>query len=78
MSYIIKSTSPFVSVKLTEKGRENLAKGQLNFAYWGLGDSEINYNREAVVDANQTDATLSGASKVLRPFDKEIPSSGRV
>ena len=71
MSYIIKSTSPFVSVKLTEKGRENLAKGQLNFAYWGLGDSEINYNREAVVDANQTDATLSGASKVLRPFDKE-------
>jgi len=25
MSYIIKSTSPFVSIKLTEKGRENLA-----------------------------------------------------
>lgn len=71
MSYIIKSTSPFVSIKLTEKGRENLAKGQLNFAYWAIGDSEINYDREAIVDANPTSPTLSGASKVMRPFDRQ-------
>lgn len=71
MSYIIKSTSPFVSIKLTEKGRENLAKGQLNFSYWAIGDSEINYDREAIVDANPTSPTLSGASRVLRPFDKQ-------
>lgn len=71
MSYIIKSTSPLVNIKLTEKGREKIAKGQLNFAYWGIGDSELNYDRESVVDANQTDITLSASSKVLRPFDRQ-------
>lgn len=71
MSYIIKSTSPFVSIKLTEMGRENLSKGQLNFSYWAIGDSELNYNRETLVDANPNDAILSGTSKVLRPFDRQ-------
>jgi hypothetical protein len=71
MSYIINNTDPFVSVKLTEKGRERLALGQLNFAFWAIGDSEINYGREAIVDANQTDITLSASSKVLRPVDRQ-------
>jgi hypothetical protein len=52
-------------------GRESLSKGQLNFSYWAIGDSELNYDREAIVDANQTNASLSGASKVLRPFDRQ-------
>lgn len=71
MSYIIKSTSPFVSIKLTESGREKLAKGQLNFSSWAIGDSEINYEREAIVDANQSNPVLSGSSKVFRPFDRQ-------
>ena len=71
MSYIINNTDPFVSVKLTEKGRERLALGQLNFAFWSIGDSEINYGREAIVDANPTDVTLSASSKVLRPVDRQ-------
>lgn len=71
MSYIINSTSPFVSIKLTEKGREQLAQGQLNFAFWGIGDSELNYNREAIVDANSNNASLSGTSKIMRPFDRQ-------
>ena len=71
MSYIIKSTSPFVSIKLTQKGREQLAQGKLNFNYWAIGDSEINYNREAIVDANPTDVTLSATSAVFRPFDRQ-------
>lgn len=71
MSYIIKSTSPFVSIKLTEKGREALSKGQLNFTSWAIGDSEINYNREDIVDANQTSPVLSGSSRVMRPFDRQ-------
>ena len=82
MSYIIDSTSPFISIKLTETGRQQLALGQLNFSYWAVGDSEINYNREEIVDDNQTDVRLSGSSKVLRPFDRQpniksfiIPSS---
>lgn len=71
MSYIIKSTSPFVSIKLTQKGRELLALGKLNFSYWAIGDSELNYEREAILDANPTDVTLSATSMVLRPVDRE-------
>ena len=71
MSYIINTTSPFVSIKLTEKGREQLAQGQLNFTSWGIGDSELNYGREAIVDANPTDIQLSATSKILRPFDRQ-------
>lgn len=71
MSYIIDNTNPFVSIKLTETGRQQLSLGQLTFSYWGIGDSEINYNREAIVDANQSVPTLSGTSKIFRPFDKQ-------
>ena len=71
MSYIIQSTSPFVSIKLTQDGREKLAQGKLNFTYWAVGDSEINYVREANVDANQTDVSLSATSVVMRPVDRE-------
>lgn len=71
MSYIINNTSPFVSIKLTTNGREKLALGQLNFSYWGIGDSELNYDREEIVDANQTDVTLSGASMIMRPVDNQ-------
>ena len=71
MSYIIDNTNPFVSIKLTETGRQQLSLGQLTFSYWGIGDSEINYNREAIVDANQSVPSLSGSSKIFRPFDKQ-------
>jgi len=70
MSYIINNTSPFVSTKLTEKGRELLAQGRLNFSFFALGDSEINYDREAIYDANPTDVTLSANTRILRPKDK--------
>jgi hypothetical protein len=73
MSYIIKSTSPFVNIKLTEKGREQLAQGKLNFSFWAIGDSEINYTREAIVD-NATsvgDPTLTATTVVFKPFDKQ-------
>jgi hypothetical protein len=69
MSYIINSTSPFVSIKLTEKGRESLASGRLNFASYAVGDSEINYDRE--YNVNPTDVTLSATSKIMRPFDRQ-------
>ena len=73
MSYIIKNTNPFVSIKLTEIGREQLAQGQLNFNYWAIGDSELNYNREAIVDAAilAGDPTLSETSRILRPLDRQ-------
>ena len=71
MSYIINSTNPFVSIKLTEIGRQQLALGQLNFSYWGIGDSEINYDREAIFDANPNDAVLSAATRILKPVDQQ-------
>jgi hypothetical protein len=71
MSYIIKSTSPFVSIKLTELGRQNLAQGKLNFTYWAIGDSELNYVREANVDANPNDVSLSATSVISRPVDRQ-------
>lgn len=72
MSYIINNTNAYSSIKLTEKGRERLALGQLNFAYWAVGDSEVNYDREEFVD----DTTIpfdnvSGATRILRPKDQQ-------
>jgi hypothetical protein len=71
MSYIINSTNPFVSIKLTEIGRQQLALGQLNFSFYGIGDSEINYSREAIVDANTSVPSLSATTSILRPFDQQ-------
>ncbi len=71
MSYIIKSSSPFVSIKLTEVGRMQLSLGKLNFSHWAIGDSEINYSRETIVDANPSHVTLSATSMILRPFDRQ-------
>jgi len=69
MGYIINNNNAFVSVKLTDYGRMALSNGKLNFNSWAIGDSELDYNREEIVDANQTDVTLSGSSKILQPFD---------
>lgn len=73
MSYIINNTSAFVNIKLTETGRQKLAQGQLNFTSFGIGDSEINYNREAIHDLSTSaiDVSLSGSSRVLRPVDRQ-------
>jgi len=71
MSYIIKNSGAFVNIKLTDTGRRKLAEGKLNFTAWGIGDSELNYNREEIVDENQTNPQLSGSSVVLRPMDRQ-------
>lgn len=71
MSYIINSTDSLVSIKLTDIGRQMLASGQLNFSYWAIGDSELNYSREQILDANSTDVTLSATSAILRPVDRQ-------
>tara|TARA_B100000925_G_scaffold83983_2_gene59967 strand:- start:17171 stop:19351 length:2181 start_codon:yes stop_codon:yes gene_type:complete len=74
MSYIINNTSAFVNIKLTEVGRQKLAQGQLNFNFWAIGDSEINYDREDNYDlapAQPFSEALSGTSKILRPVDQQ-------
>ena len=71
MSYIIDNTNGFVSVKLTDTGRELLAKGQLTFNSWALGDSEVNYLREEIVEDNPGDVAYSATTKNLRPKDMQ-------
>jgi hypothetical protein len=44
MSYIKNNTQQFILAKLTQKGRELLSKGNLNYSKWAIGDSEFNYN----------------------------------
>ena len=43
MSYINKQSTALVRVKLTDIGREQLAKGQLSFNNYMIGDSEVDY-----------------------------------
>lgn len=71
MSYIINGSSNFVSTKLTEKGREMLSKGQLNFASWAIGDSEINYDRVILEEAYPSDPSYAKVDKIFRPKDKQ-------
>lgn len=58
MSYIIKKNDPLINLKLTDIGRQNLSNGLLNFKYFLLGDSEMNYRAENYGNLN-----------VLRPVD---------
>jgi len=71
MSYIINNSDAFINIKLTESGRQKLAQGQLNFASWAIGDSEINYDRELLSQINSTDVSLSGSSRIQKPVDRQ-------
>lgn len=71
MSYIIKKSEPLVNVKLTDKGREQLSLGQLNFTNFSLSDGEMVYTNDNTQYLN-----------ILRPSDNQpaaqymIPSEG--
>lgn len=69
MSYITteNSTAALVNIKLTDTGRKKLAQGQLNFSAWAIGDSEIDYDKEFLLDTKPT--LPVGNTKVLMPFD---------
>lgn len=44
MSYIDKNGNIVISARMTDKGREKLSIGELNFNTFKLGDSEVDYN----------------------------------
>ncbi len=44
MSYINKNGNIVISARMTDKGREKLSIGELNFNTFKLGDSEVDYN----------------------------------
>lgn len=69
MAFIDKKEPIVLNIKLTSKGRELLAQGKLNFKYFAVGDSEIDYIFNSEVELNTPEYTAFNSS-VLRPVDK--------
>ena len=64
MSYIIEKNSPLIPIKLTTKGRQKIASGNLNWSYFALGDSEIDYRYLDIPDE-------FGKLNILKPKDRQ-------
>jgi len=71
MAFIERKNPIVLNIKLTSKGRELLSRGQLDFKYYAIGDSEIDYdfNREIMADPNNSGYTAFDSS-ILRAADK--------
>ncbi len=69
MAFIEKNDPIVLNIKLTSKGRELLSQGKLNFKYFALGDSEIDYGFNSNVEAIDSNFSAFNSS-ILRPVDK--------
>lgn len=70
MAFIEKKNPIVLNIKLTSKGRELLAGGELDFKYYGIGDSEVDYEfNKAIVDGGDSEYTAFDSS-ILRAADK--------
>ena len=72
MAFIDKKDPVVLNIKLTSKGRELLSEGILNYKYFAVGDSEIDYGFNIALNlSNPNDITNSPFySHILRPADK--------
>ena len=61
MAFLIDQT--VINIKLTDKGRELLSRGELTFKKFGIGDSEIDYGFNETNDVDAIEASI------LRPKD---------
>ena len=69
MAFIDKKDPVVLNIKLTSKGRELLSEGNMNFEYYAIGDSEMDYEFNA--KAKLFNPNYSPFySYVLRPADK--------
>ena len=70
MAFIERKNPVVLNIKLTSKGRELLSGGNLDFKYYAIGDSEIDYEfNAAIVDGGDTEYTAFD-STILRAADK--------
>jgi hypothetical protein len=69
MAFIDKKDPVVLNIKLTSKGREQLSRGLLDFKYFAIGDSEMDYQFNANVEAVDDEYTPF-YSQILRPADK--------
>lgn len=67
MSFIQKEDNTTVNIKLTDYARKKIAEGELNYTYFVVGDSEIDYQT-----LSNTNYNLSNTN-VLLPFEKNSP-----
>jgi len=65
MSFIQKEDNTTVNIKLTDYARKKIAEGELNYSYFVVGDSEIDY--QTLKDVS--DYNLSN-NNILLPFEK--------
>jgi hypothetical protein len=68
MSFLSKNNSEFLSVRITQKGRNNISKGNFNISYFQIGDSEFDYT---VPFDNFTGLGSIPYQSVFSPMDKE-------
>jgi hypothetical protein len=68
MSFLDNSNSEFLSARITQKGRNTIAKGSFNISYFQVGDSEFDYTSPFT---GFTGLSSKPYQRVMSPFDKE-------
>jgi hypothetical protein len=66
MSFLNNNGAEFLSARITKKGRNSIAKGNFNIAYFQIGDSEFDYSTPFT---GLTGVGNIPNQKVLAPFD---------
>lgn len=66
MSFLNTNNSEFISARVTQKGRNAIAKGSFNIRYFQIGDSEFDYSTLLTTISGQTRHQM-----VFSPFEKE-------
>jgi hypothetical protein len=68
MSFLTENNSEFLSVRLTKKGRNSIAKGNFMISYFQIGDSEFDYTMPF---GNLNGSFKDPFQRVFAPNDKE-------
>jgi hypothetical protein len=68
MSFLDSNNSDYVSVRITQKGRNAIAQGNFKISYFQIGDSEYDYTNPF---SGYTGLGSVPGQKVMAPFDKE-------
>ena len=64
MSFVQTSPNPLLSAKLTEIGRRLIGSGSINYVFFSLGDSEIDYGHGKDISYKHSN------NRILSPFDR--------
>ena len=74
MSILSNNNSEFLSVRITQKGRNSIAKGSFNIAYFQIGDSEFDYTSPF---DNFTGLDSQPFQMVFAPFDRDANDNSK-